>query len=168
MRYAEIMTEAKFIAYHGTGAKITQFYQPGTAGHFFTQNKDYAMGYSGKSSKSLIDKPKKTRNYLLTVELTIERMFDTKSDPAAVELYNSQFVPTINAIHAKYKQPLVPEIEAGKMVSFIYADELYRYFMRYPSQYDGMLVDEGGTFGTAIVPFNASQIKILKTEIVKF
>jgi hypothetical protein len=161
------LIENKIIAYHGTGSKFDEFSNGFVAGHFFTQNKDYALGYTGKTSKSLIDKPKKPRNYLLTVELTIDRMFDPASDAHALTLYNEQFIPTINAIHQKYHQPLLPTLPVGAMVSFIYADELYRYFARYPSDYDGMLVDEGGKFGTAIVPFQASQIKILKRQIIR-
>jgi hypothetical protein len=178
MRYRELMIETtipgvppsgKFIAYHGTGAKITQFFQPSLAGHFFTQDKDYAKGYAGgKTPLSKIDKPKKTRNYLLTVELEINHMFDTKHDPQALAYYNTRFVPQINEIRAKYHQPLVPILDPGRFVSFVNADDLYRHFMRFKPDYDGMLVDEGSFTSPAIVPFNVAQIKIVKTEIVKF
>jgi hypothetical protein len=40
--------------------------------------------------------------------------------------------------------------------------------MRFKPDYDGMLVDEGSFTSPAIVPFNVAQIKIVKTEIVKF
>lgn len=156
------------IAYHGTGSRITQFYPQSVTPHYFTQDKEYAKGYvGGKTPISRIEKPKKAKNYLLTVELNITHMFDTKHDAEALEYYNTQFLPTINAIHAKYQQPSIPTLTTGKYVSFVYADALYRYFMRYPSDYDGMLVDEGSFTSPAIVPFQASQIKILKREIVK-
>ena len=172
MRYHEIMTEApngKIIAYHGTGRKITQFFDPHLAGHFFTQDKEYAKAYAGgKTPLSLIDKPRKTRNYLLTVELDIKHMFDTKTDPQALEFYNTQFLSRINALGAKYSKPPRPVLPPGKYVSFVDADDLFRYFMSFGSIYDGMLVEEGISSQPAIVAFYGSQIKIVKQEIIKF
>jgi len=168
IRLVEGVHSGKIIAYHGTGSKITQFSNPHLAGHFFTQDKEYAMAYiGGKTSLSLIDKPKKTRNYLLTVELDIKHMFDTKNDPQALEFYNTQFLERANALAAKYNKPKVPILEPGNYVSFIYADDLFRYFMSFETIYDGMLVDEGGFSSyPAIVAFYGSQIKILKREII--
>jgi hypothetical protein len=170
MRLVESAHNGKIIAYHGTGRKITQFSDPYMAGHFFTQDKEYAKAYAGgKTSLSLIDKPKKTRNYLLTVELDIKHMFDTKTDSEAREYYNTQFLQRINALAAKFNQPPRPVLEPDKYVSFIEADDLFRYFMSFKSIYDGMLVDEGGISShPAIVAFYGSQIKILKQEIIKF
>ena len=66
------LVENKVIAYHGSGSRITQFYDSRVAPHFFTQDKEYARVYSGgKTPISKIDKPKKMRNYLLTVELDL-------------------------------------------------------------------------------------------------
>lgn len=164
-----MLTEGKIIAYHGTGNRIDAFGDASIAGHFFTQDKEYAKGYvGGKTPLSLIDKTKKRRNYLLTVELDINHPLDTKHDPAAVEFYNGKFLPTVNAIHVKYRQPELPAIEIGKYVSFIYADPLYRYLTRYESPYDAILVDEDISDYPAIVPLKASQIRILKREIIKF
>lgn len=171
MHYADLMEASSdaLIAYHGTGSRIIQFHQNTVTPHYFTQDKEYAKGYvGGKTSRSLIDPPKKGRNYLLTVELDIRHMLDTKHDAEARAFYNTQFLPHINAIHARFHKPPLPPIEAG-YVSFINADYLYRYCLRFPSAYDGMLVDEGGiTNSPAIVPFHASQIRVLKAEIVRF
>lgn len=163
------LCESKIIAYHGRGTKIDAFPQPYFTPHYFTQDRSYAEVYSGKSTSSLIDKPKKTRPYLLTVELTIDHMFDTKTDPEAFAFYNEKFVPHENALLAKYNKKPLPLLEHGKYPSFVYADYLYGYFMgqyiEHP--YDGMLIDEGIGDHPAIIPFNASQIKILKREIIK-
>lgn len=166
----EDVHDGKIIAYHGTGNKITQFFDPNLTGHFFTQDKEYAKVYAGKQRATLIGgKPKKPRNYVLTVELDIKHMFDTKNDPQALEYYNTNFLERINMICAKYNKPLRPALAPGKYVPFIEADDLFRYFMSFESIYDGMLVDEGGiTASPAIVAFYGSQIKILKQEIIKF
>lgn len=166
------LCESKIIAYHGRGTKIDSFPQPYFIPHYFTQDRDYAEVYSGKSTSSLIDKPKKTRPYLLTVELTINHMFDTKNDPEALAFYNEKFVPHENALLAKYKannSKSIPLLEPGKYPSFVYADYLYGFFMgQYIDHpYDGMLIDEGITDEPAIIPFHATQIKILKREIIK-
>lgn len=167
-RWIQVLSEA-IVAYHGTGQRIEQFHQQTVTPHYFTQDKEYAKGYVGaKTPISALEKPKKGRNYLLTVELDINHVFDTKDDPAALDYYNNQFRPQINAIHAKFKQAPIPELEPGKYVSFVYADALFRHFMRFKTDWDGMLVDEGSFTSPAIVPFHASQIKIVKREIVKF
>lgn len=166
---ATTLAENKIIAYHGTGKRFDAFMDSSIAGNFFTQDKEYAKGYvGGKTPLSVIDKPKKGRNYLLTVELDINHPLDTKHDAQAVEFYNSQFLPTVNAIHAKYRQPELPTIEIGKYVSFVYADPLYRYLTRYDSPYDAIIVEEGITKHPAIVPLRSSQVKILKREIIRF
>jgi hypothetical protein len=164
-----MLCEAKIIAYHGTGSRIEQFSQAFVSPHYFTQDKAYAEVYSGgKTPISLIDKPKKMRNYLLTVELDIRHMFDTKNDPEARNFYNTQFVPYMNRLRAKYGKPSLAELAAGQYVSFVDADWLYRYFTRtdHETPYDGMLVEEGIGKFPAIVPFHASQIKIIKRQII--
>lgn len=168
MRYSEL-NETVFTAYHGTGAKFDQFFQPTMKPHFFTTDKTYASAYSGgKSYKGYIGGKGKPRNYLLTVEVEIKHMFDTKSDETARDYYNHQFLPYFNRINTKYKQPLAPEIKPGEMVSFVYADSLWRYFMQEDEiQWDGMLVDEAYSSIPAIVPFYATQIRIKKRQIIK-
>lgn len=158
----------KIIAYHGTGDRFDAFKDGYVAGNFFTQDKEYAKGYvGGKTPLSLIDKPKKRYNYLLTVELDIHHPLDTKHDAEAVAFYNDVFRPVINAIHRKYHKPEVPPIDLGKYVSFVDADALWRYLTRYDSPYDAILVDENVSAEPGIVPLRASQIKILKREIIK-
>lgn len=163
-----MLCEATMIAYHGTGGKFEQFHDHFMKPHFFTPDRDYALHYTGKLPLQLLSPRKRGRNYLLTVELTINHMFDPKTDAAALRLYNDEFVPHMNQIMTKYRRSLLPELATGHHVPFIYADDLWRYFQRFPSQYDGMLVDEGSlTDHPAVVPFQASQIKVLKRQIVK-
>ena len=161
----------KIIAYHGSGSKITQFFDTSVTPHYFTQDKEYARVYSGgKTPIVRIDKPRRMRNYLITVELDIKHPFDTMHDPAALHYYNTQFVPHENAILAKYKsRRLLPTLEADHYVSFVYADDLYRYFIDpdVRTDYDAIYVDEGIGTHPAIVPIHASQIKVIKTEIIK-
>lgn len=174
MRYSELfnsrrLNETTYTAYHGTGAKFDAFHQPTMRPHFFTTDKNYASAYSGgKSYTGFFGGKGKAKNYLLTVEVEISRMFDTKSDEVAREYYNQQFLPYFNRILAKYNKPLAPEITHGEMVHFIYADDLWRYFMQEnESKWDGILVDEGSHTVPAIVPLHATQIKIKKREIIK-
>lgn len=164
----EILHETTVIAYHGTGNRFDAFHD-GFRPNFFTTDMEYAKGYvGGKTHTNLIDRPKKTKNYLLKCEVTYNHPFDPKTDPAALEYYNTQFIPYMNALHAKHKQPLLPELEPGKMVSFIYADYLWGFMKHEETPYDAILVDEGGSIAHAIVPMNASQVKILKRQIIKF
>ena len=79
-------------------------------------------------------------------------------------------MPHENALIAKYaNQRSVPLLAAGRYVSFIYADYFYRYMIDpdVTTDYDGMYVDEGIGTDPAIVPFQASQIKVIKIEIIK-
>lgn len=167
------LTETRYTAYHGTGSKIDSFRDQSISPNYFTTDREYALAYVGKRKPALLgDRRKKTRNYLLTVEIEIKNMMDTATDSEALKFYNEKFVPAINALHARYNQPMVPELSSGKHISFVYADHLWRYVKRLEVDgiscpYDGMLVDEGINGVLAIVPFNSDQIKIKKRETVK-
>jgi hypothetical protein len=154
------------IAYHGSGRRFVEFRDSSINGNFFTTDRNYAEAYAGKALSTDSKKPK---NYLITVRLTVHNPLDTKNDLEAVEFYNSKFIPAINAIKRRYNLELLPEISLGKYVSFIYADDLYRYMTHYDNNaYDVLLVDEGGITNTpAIVPMSAAQIKIIKIELLK-
>lgn len=175
MKISEIIQEAKIIAYHGTGSRIEQFNHSNVFPNFFTTDPEYAKGYVGKSPMGVFSKPKrKPKNYLLTVELTIDHPFDTKNDPEALRFYNEQFIPDFNQLTGKYGRPPILPIQAGRHVSFVYADDVYRYFQHYGAThngitYDAILVDEGGlSVPPAIIPLHANQIRILKRQIIKF
>ena len=163
------LQETKVIAYHGTGDRFDAFldrFRP----NFFTTDIEYAKGYmGGKTFTNLIDKPKKRKNYILKCEITYNNIFNTKIDSKALQYYNEKFIPYINALNEKYNKAPIPQLKAGEMVSFIYADYLWG-FMRHEEDhnYDALLVDEGGSSSTpAIVPFRDTQIKILKRQIIK-
>lgn len=159
-------TNGKIIAYHGTGNKITQFYDSFLKPHYFTQDIEYAKGYVGGKS---FNKNTKSRNYLLTVTLNIKNILDTKNDNEALSFYNTVFLPHINEIKTRYKQPPVKELNAN-YPSFIDSDDLYRFMVddRFHHNYDGILVNEGSFTSPAIVPLKAYQITIIKTQIIKF
>lgn len=169
MRYYDILSEEEIVAYHGTGVRFDAFSPDPMHGHYFTTDRSYAEGYTGKlpASAKIGSKTKRGRNYLLTVTLTINHPLDTRSDQNAVDFFNDDFLPHVNKIHAKYGQKLYPEIKIGKGIDFIYSDMLFLYMKRFPSEYDAIIVDEGGKFGVSIVPLNTSQIKIIKRQILK-
>lgn len=165
MKITEIINEGIITAYHGTGQRFDQFRDNSVAGNYFTQNPEYAKGYVGKAALG----GKRGRNYLITVQLTINHPFDSKNDPGSVQFFNEQFLPTINQINAKYGKPVLNPIGLGTWVSFIIADDLYRYMRHYGSQgYDAIYVDEGGLSPNhpAIVPLSVQQIKIVKRQII--
>lgn len=159
------LTEARIIAYHGTGSKITHFNDGFLTPNYFTQDMNYARAYMGGKTKP---RRQRSRNYIVTVELTIDRMFDTKRDDAARAYYNEKFVPFINPYRKRMGKPLARELAAGEWPSFTVADHLWGFMLEVEAPYDGMLIDEGGlTDAPAIIPFRASQIKVLKNQIVK-
>lgn len=169
MRYRDLaspLMEETFTLYHGTGTKFDAFRDSHITPNFFTANREYAANYAGKLTNSHITR-KRGRNYLLTCEVTIERMLDTKTDPGAVAFYNETFLPHMNALLARFNKPLRPKLDGTKWVYFVDADDLWRYCISYGSPFDGMLVDEGIVDEPAIVPFRAAQVRILKRQIIK-
>ncbi len=162
------LVEATYRAYHGTGVKFDTFRDQFFTPSYFTPDPEYAKAYMGKTAPSLLTARKRGKDYLLTVEITIARMFDTKTDDEALRYYNEVFVPYMNAIHAKYRQPSIPELLPGRWVSFVYADDLWRFLKHEDVPWDGMLVDEGIGDHPAIVTFDApSQVRILKRQIIR-
>jgi len=139
------------LLYHGTKKKFTKFseYRPA----FFTSVKAYAEGYG---------------HIIMKVHVDIKRIFDTRHDKRAVEIYNDYFLPSGLARQG------AKHIKLGEPVSMHHADELWSYLAipEYPEpHYDGILVYEqmaiadheplkGAEF--AFVPLHPDQIHLVK------
>src|SRR6185437_4704311 len=98
----EIALASSDIYYHGTKKKFSKFseYRPA----FFTKNLAYAKKYG---------------HIVLTVRLNMHKIFDTRQDKRAVQIYNDYFLSSGLAREGAKK------IKLGQPVSMVDADELW-------------------------------------------
>jgi hypothetical protein len=137
------------LLFHGTKKKFTKFseYRPA----FFSASIDYAKEYGHIIMKAHVD---------------IKRLFDTRTDKRAVEIYNTYFVP--HELNTRKAKP----IKLGDPVHMNFADELWAYLSvpEYPApHYDGIAVYESNLHAIherfkdaeiAYVPMDVSQIHL--------
>ena len=141
------------ICYHGTpNGGFDTFKQ----NSHFTTRKEYADIYQNQGASSI--SYKKTANNPMTyaVYLCIKNPFDTR-DEKAKDIF-------LNEYQAYYS----PDLTDRGMVDWFEAEELGEWLQENHPEYDGLIVDEGGTGGygydvqyrgIAYIPFKPNQIK---------
>lgn len=138
---------------------------------FFSEDQRYASQYG---------------DMLIKAKIKLNKVFDTKSDPVAVDIFNNYFRGS------EFDVTGADKIELGQPVSFVCADYLWSYLsMNYfyrehtpnaydGEAYDGIVVNEGmghgkgetweGVMGldekanTSIVPIDRSNITIINIK----
>lgn len=151
MQISLSVSKVPALLYHGTKAKFSAFseYKPA----FFSSNLDYAKEYG---------------HIILKVHLDIKKLFDTRTDRRAVEIYNDHFLSS--GLARAGAKP----IKFGEPVHMNDADELWSYLSvpEYPApHYDGMIVSESSVSGIhskfkdadlSYVPLSIQQIHLVK------
>lgn len=140
------------VCYHGTNKVFSKFseYRPS----FVTPNKAYAKQY-GK--------------ILMSLYVSIQKPFDTRSDTHAVRIYNEHFTK-FDLARADVKP-----VKLGEPVHMNHADELWAFLIENPQfGYDGMYVwessvssihDSLATADISIVPLHPWQLKAIDNKI---
>lgn len=149
-----LLTDAKglpLMLFHGTDTKFTQFTD--FAPNFFTPSKRYAAAYQNKKRSPM------------RVYLAMEHPFDPRSDSAATDLFNDEYLPYMQQEFPTLVDKVKP-LKPGDPLPFTYADNFWPYLRglhrKGKCKYDGIVVYEGNSMGPeasfAFVPLHAAQI----------
>lgn len=141
------------VMYHGTPNK--GFEEFNTPSHF-SPDKKYAEGYQTPNASAMGFKQNSDNPGTYSVYLSIKNPFDARNDEAR-EIF-------LNEYRAYYS----PELTDRGMVDWMEAEDLIEWLKENHPEYDGLIVDEGGTggYGEAVksrgdsyLPFEPAQIK---------
>ena len=141
------------VMYHGTPNK--GFEEFNTPSHF-SPDKKYAEGYQAPNASAMGFKQNSDNPGTYSVYLSIKHPFDARNDEAR-EIF-------LNEYRAYYS----PELTDRGMVDWMEAEDLIEWLKENHPEYDGLIVDEGGTggYGEAVksrgdsyLPFEPNQIK---------
>jgi len=149
--------------YHGGKKGITTFseWRP----TFLTRDKKYAVVYKEKVGR---------KGGIYKLATSIKKPFNTM-DEASRAVYNDEFLPFWKEEFPMDKTVNLVPLKPGEAVPFIWADELWSFLHqrereRKTNEYDGIVVDEGGTpelAGSkelfAYVPLGVNRVKSLDT-----
>lgn len=104
--------------YHGSPSKDIVEFSAGMRPVFTSPVPEYAAEYANKGQAK--------KGGLYELKMRTSGVFDT-NNPEHLSIYNQEFLPKVNARLQKSGKPASPELVAGENVSFVDADQFYRF-----------------------------------------
>lgn len=143
------------VVYHGTpNATFSEFRTPA----YFTTDKKYAEGYQRQGASYLGYKQSASNPDTYAVYLSIKKPFDTRNKKAKDLFYKEYYG----------QRGVGSDITEKGLPDWMEAEDLTEWLEESHPEYDGLIVDEGGTGGygqpvldrgVAYLPFSPTQIK---------
>jgi hypothetical protein len=149
--------------YHGTPSGDFNVFKDGG---YFTPNIEYANQYQNPEASSISYGKKTTNPKTYEVYLNIKNPFDIKNKNV-LDIYYNEYIKGGNS---NFYDPYTykKEIESLDGIDWLEAEYLKEWIKENHPEFDGMVLDEGGTGGFGVeyksrgmsyLPFNSNQIK---------